>query len=84
MSRLPHPPTTRLGVALRSKRADQSQADAAEEANVPRFTLSRIERGAHRPTYDTAKALATWLGWSVDEVMTAAETPVEPPEEAQP
>jgi DNA-binding XRE family transcriptional regulator len=49
----------------------------ANAAGLPRFTLSRIERGTHRPTYDTARALATWLGWTVDEVMVAAETPVE-------
>ena len=38
-------------------------------------TLSRLERGTHRPSIDTALKLATWLGWSVERVIKAAGEP---------
>lgn len=37
-----------------------------------------MERGTHRPSYDTAKKLAAWLGWTTDQVMEAAGRPVDP------
>lgn len=76
MSRPPVPPTTELGRALRARRSGRTQRDVEGEVCLPRATLARIERGTHRPSYDTAKALAAWLGWSVEEVMEAAEAPV--------
>jgi transcriptional regulator with XRE-family HTH domain len=78
MSRRRAQPETRLGVAVQAKRGAEAMRSVAALCGIPDSTLSRIERGTHRPTYDTAKALATWLGWTVDEVMTAAETPVGP------
>lgn len=75
----PKPPQTHLGIAIRERRAERSQRDVGEAVGVPGATLSRIERGTHRPTYDTARAIATWLGWTVDEVMLAAEAPIETP-----
>lgn len=32
----------------------------------------------HAPSADTARALARWLGWTVEQVFEAAETPAEP------
>ena len=79
MARPPAKPVTALGAEVQRKRGGVSLRTAAEEAGVPDTTLSRIERGTHRPSYDTARAIATWLGWTVDEVMVAAEAPVDPP-----
>lgn len=50
--------------------------EAGEEAGLPHTTLSRLERGTHRPSADTARKLATWLGWTVEEVLDAADQPV--------
>lgn len=81
MPRPTPPPTTALAVALRARRGDQSQEEGSEVAGLPRGTLSRLERGTHRPTYDTAVKLAAWLGWTVEQVMDAASHPARKPEE---
>jgi len=47
-------------------------------------TVPRIERGTHRPSYDTAVRLAAWLGWSVERVMGAASEPAPPPGDTAP
>lgn len=49
----------------------------SELSGVNYMTLSRLEREARRPSYDNAKALAVWLGWTVEAVMEAAEKGVE-------
>lgn len=77
MGRPSQSPTTALGVALRARRGAVGQVEAGREAGVPHTTLSGIERGAHVPSVDTALALARWLGWSVEQVLVAARTPVE-------
>lgn len=64
--------TTALGRALVEKRAARSLDAVGQELGVTFATLSRLERGTHRPSYDTAVKLAAWLGWSTDEVMAAA------------
>jgi len=51
--------------------------EVATSVGVTYTTLSRIERGTHRPSYDTAKALAVWLEWTVEEVMEAAGRPAQ-------
>ena len=65
-----------LGQAIRLRRAGRPQVAAEGESTIPRATLSRIERGTHAPSADTARALARWLGWTVEQVFEAAETPV--------
>lgn len=70
------PPTTRLGAAMRDARGATTQAAAAVASGIPQPTLARIERGTHEPSLDTAVALARWLGWSVEQVVEAARTPV--------
>lgn len=63
---------------MRAKRGNQSLQQAAGDAGVPFSTLSRIERGTHAPSADTALALARWLGWSMEQVMEASKTPIIP------
>lgn len=77
MGRTSQPTATALGSAVRDRRAAAGQVETAEAIGITQTTLSRIERGTNLPTYPTAKALAAWLGWTVDEVMQAAETPAE-------
>ena len=66
------PPGSLLGRAIRDRRGLTTQAEAAIELGIVPLTLSRIERGTHRPSYDTAVKLAAWLGWTVEQVMEAA------------
>lgn len=66
-------PATALAVAIQARRGGgTSQEDAAAALGLTGVTLSRLERGAHRPSYDTAVKLARWLGWTVEAVMEAA------------
>jgi DNA-binding XRE family transcriptional regulator len=67
-----------LGVAIRERRGNQGQVAAGIEAGVAHTTLSRLERGTHRPSADTARKLANWLGWTVEEVLVAADELVGP------
>lgn len=77
VGRKPLPPATALSVALQNRRGTSTQREAAKVMGVHHATLARIERGTHRPSADTAVALAKWLGWSVEAVLEAAKTPVE-------
>ncbi|HYF57028.1 MAG TPA: helix-turn-helix transcriptional regulator [Salinarimonas sp.] len=74
MPSAPPRPTTELGLAIQTKRAAMalSQDDAAAEVGLTGVTFSRLERGKHIPSYDTAVKLSRWLGWTVEEVMAAA------------
>ena len=76
MPRPPPIPSTALGVAIQKHRGALKQEEAAQIAGIPRPTLSRLERGTHRPSYDTALALAKWLGWTVERVMEASQEAV--------
>ena len=78
MPRPPPKPTTALGAAIQQRRGTARQEDVAEELRLTGATLSRLERGANRPTYDTAVKLAAWLGWTTDQVMQAADQPAPP------
>jgi hypothetical protein len=42
---------------------------------MDRGNYYRLERGTHRPSYDSAVKLARWLGWTVEQVMEAAAAP---------
>lgn len=77
-SSMPRPapkPSSALAAAIQAKRADLRQQDAADELGVSGGTLSRLERGTHQPSADTALKLARWLGWSVEQVLEAAKAP---------
>lgn len=78
MPRPPPTPSTALGVALQERRAGRTSAEVAPAIGVDSSTLLRFERGANRPTYDTAVKLAAWLGWTVEQVMAAAVAPAPP------
>ena len=74
-------PTTALGAALIARRAGRGGRVAAAEIGIDQGMLSRLETGARKPSADTARALARWLGWTTDQVLDAAEqaaTPEEP------
>jgi DNA-binding XRE family transcriptional regulator len=75
MGTRPHAPQTRLGQDLRQRRGDLSQDVVAAEIGIPAATLSRVERGTHTLSLSTARALAAWLGWTLEQVLEAAETP---------
>ena len=75
MPRPRNAPVTALGQALVEHRKDRSLQTITAEIGVPYTTLSRIERGTHRPSADTARVLARWLGWTTDQVLDAAEQP---------
>jgi len=62
---------------VQTRRGAQTLRALAAELGVANTTLSRIERGTHRPSADTAVALARWLGWRVESVLIAADTAVE-------
>lgn len=68
-------PKTQLGLALIERRGDASLFAVEAETGLTYTTLSRLERGAHRPSADTALKLARWLGWTMEEVMAAADQP---------
>lgn len=68
-------PTTELGRAVVARRGGRSLQDIGGEMGVSYMTLSSIERGAHRPSVDTAVKLARWLGWTVERVIEAATEP---------
>ncbi|MCK6504830.1 helix-turn-helix domain-containing protein [Myxococcota bacterium] len=76
MPRPPARPATRLGAAIQERRKPRTLREVAEELAVSNATLSHLERGTHRPSADTARKLATWLGWTVEEVLVAADEPV--------
>lgn len=76
MGRPPKPVGTALGAAIRARRSGR-QVDAAAELGVSRSTLAEAERGTHAPSLATARALARWLGWSLEDVLDAAERPAD-------
>jgi DNA-binding XRE family transcriptional regulator len=76
MANPPAPVGTMLGQALRRKRGASTQADAAAELGLATLSISRLERGTHRPNTDTARKLSKWLGWTVEQVLDAADTPL--------
>jgi transcriptional regulator with XRE-family HTH domain len=84
MPRPSAPPRTRLGAEIRARRGACDQEQQAAVLCLSRPTLSRLERGTTRPTYDTALKLTQWLGWSIEQVMDAAAPRVlfesQPPE----
>jgi transcriptional regulator with XRE-family HTH domain len=75
MARPPNPPKTALGHALRVKRGAVIGPEVAAELGIEAGHYYRLERGKHRPNTDTARKLAAWLGWTVEQLLDAAEAP---------
>lgn len=71
-------PTTALGYALRNSRDGRSQDYVSAKLGLTGATFSRIERGLNQPTYDTAVAIAKWLGWTIEDVYAQARTEIGP------
>lgn len=78
MPRPPALPSTSLGAAVQDRRAGEPMRALAERLQVANTTLSSIERGTHAPSVATARALAKWLGWTVEQVLDAADQPAPP------
>jgi DNA-binding XRE family transcriptional regulator len=76
-------PSSALATAIQAKRADLRQQDAADVLGVSGGTLSRLERGTHQPSTDTALKLARWLGWSMEQVIEAANAPAPTPSDSR-
>jgi transcriptional regulator with XRE-family HTH domain len=57
-----------LGLRKARFEAGITQAELATRARVRKATISDIERGTHRPTYDMASRLAEALGLLVGDV----------------
>jgi transcriptional regulator with XRE-family HTH domain len=70
-----HQPPNALAAAIRTARGTERLTDVAPRLKIAHVTLSRLERGTHRPSADTARSLARWLGWTVEQVLDAAEKP---------
>lgn len=73
------PPTTNLSAAMRRRRATRFAATAATELGISSSTYFKIEEAQRKPSPSTALALARWLGWTMEQVYEAANTPVSPP-----
>lgn len=73
MPRSPATPKTRLGQALQARRGQHSGHSAADAMGVSVTTYYRLESGDRRPGTATAQALAAWLGWSLEQVLNAAD-----------
>jgi len=58
---------------MQIRRGSTPLRDVGEEVGLPHTTLSHLERGTHRPSTDTARKLATWLGWTIEQVLDAAD-----------
>ena len=58
---------------LREQRS-LSQAALAKRAGVTLFTISRLENGHHKPTFQTVRKLAEGLGMKPEDIATPQET----------
>ena len=73
MPRLPATPSTRLGQAMQARRGETTGDQVAAELGITSATYYRTEAGRTVPTTATARALAPWLGWTLEAVLDAAE-----------
>lgn len=69
---------------MRQRRATQVGEAAAATVGVSRSTYFKIEEALHLPSPSTALALARWLGWTMEQVYEAANTPVSAAEATPP
>lgn len=60
---------------MRARRGSQNQKELASELGFSALTISHLERGTHGPSIDTARELAKWLGWTMEQVLDAADAP---------
>jgi transcriptional regulator with XRE-family HTH domain len=67
-------PDQAIAAAVRRLRGTQPQEALAFKAGVSTSTVSRIERGLHKPSLPTLRKIAAGLEISVAELMEAADT----------
>jgi transcriptional regulator with XRE-family HTH domain len=67
-----------IGPKIKELRGDQSQEDLAHDAGISVSTLSRIERGLHKPELTTLRRLAAALAVPLIELVEAAEADSKP------
>jgi hypothetical protein len=60
---------------MQSKRGTTPSTVVAPEVGLSHSAWLRLEGAVHRPSVDTARKLARWLGWTVEQVLDAAEAP---------
>lgn len=77
-------PTTLLGRSLVNRRGDRTLVAVAEQLGVSYVCVARIELAARKPSPSTALKIARWLGWTMEQVYEAANTPVGAAEAALP
>jgi transcriptional regulator with XRE-family HTH domain len=72
---VPLEPQKGLGKAVRRLREEAriSQRDLADRAGVPISEISRIEAGAHDPTWGDMRQVASALGVSMERLSEIAE-----------
>jgi transcriptional regulator with XRE-family HTH domain len=70
-------PDQAVAAAIRRLRGDQAQEALAFKAGVSTSTISRIERGQHKPSLPTLRKIAAGLGISLAELIEAADHPEE-------
>ena len=68
-------PTTALGAAVQQRRGSLKLSEVATEIGVDKSCLSRVENGAG-VRGGNAERLAGWLGWSVGDVVRAADVEI--------
>ncbi len=75
LSRRRPDPELRYAAAFRVARieAGRTQAEVAERAGLPVKVVQRIEQGARRMTLGEAAAMASGVGISLDDIVTAAQ-----------
>ena len=75
MGRPAPPPGSLLGAELQLRRAGRPSTSVSAEIGVTYMTWLRLEKGSHRPSYDTAVKVARWLHWTTEQVMAASVEP---------
>lgn len=73
MARKAPTPKTQLGTAIQRARDGKNMLAVAKELSLSETTLSRLERGVHQPTIQTAYVLSKWLGWSIEQIFEAGQ-----------
>src|SRR5438552_18055373 len=76
---LPTTPLKRISVLIKAKRRENQLGvrEAAAESGLSAATLSRLERGVspNLPDAGTLTKLASWLGVSLNELLTTGNRP---------
>lgn len=75
---------SKLGAALAAHQLDTGTEDLTARLGVSAGSLALIEQGRATPRPDVAEKIAVVLGWSVEEVLEAAEQEAGPASSSAP